>query len=328
MAKRRRIRWDRIFITAALFIGLILLLGSCAQKCSRSRTEESSAASPLEPLGSSNSGSVTGTGVSGTENAAQSSTTTAPALPADYTQVELEPAAMNKGTLVLVNPDNPSHLSREELELQQIYYASDRPDCYVLSYPAYTFLNRTALTKFNAMMKAYFTATGNNEIMFNYGYLEAGTEKSNAESSSGLNIQLHLKLKSGNYDYISNSAPYSWIYEHMDSYGFIVRYPSDKSSVTGVKSAHPYSSVRYVGVPHAAYITKNALCLEEYLDLLKMQYTFGQGMLDISANEQQYRVYYVPVSRTGNTQVPVPASKSYEISGNNTDGFIVTVLMN
>ena len=60
MVKRRRIRWDRIFITAALFIGLILLLGSCAQKCSRSRTEESSAASPLEPLGSSNSGSVTG----------------------------------------------------------------------------------------------------------------------------------------------------------------------------------------------------------------------------------------------------------------------------
>lgn len=333
MARRRRIRWDRVFITAALFIGLIILLGSCAQKCSgRSSKEESSTGSPLEPLGSDSSraGSAESTGInSGGSGDEPAQTQTAPvALPADYTRKTVTANEMYKGSLVLVNDDNPNHLSREELDLLQIYYAPDRPDCYVLSYPAYTFLNRTALTRFNAMMKAYYAATSNEEIMFNYGYLETGKEKSNPESSSGLNIQLHLKLVNGSYDFISNTGKYAWIFEHMDSYGYILRYPADKSDITGVRHAHPYSAIRYVGTPHAAYIKQNNLCLEEYLDLLKNQYTFGQGMLDFAVNELQYRIYYVPASRIGDTEVPVPIKESFDISGNNVDGFIVTVQMN
>ena len=327
--KRRRIRWDRVFITAAMFIGLILLLGSCAQRCSSKKPEESSA-SPLEPLGSDSSSGSSGTSLPGGDadsSAFEATQSTTAALPADYTMKTVTAGDMYKGTLVLVNEANPNHLSREELDLIQIYYAPDRPDCYVLSYPAYTFLNRTALTKFNAMMKAYYAATSNTEIMFNYGYLEAGKEKSNPESASGLDVQMHLKLASGNYDFISNTSDYSWIFSHMSSYGYIQRYPADKTDKTGVKDPHPYSAIRYVGVPHAAYMTENGLCLEEYLDLLKAQYTFGQGMLEYKVNEQSFRIYYVPASRVGDTDIPVPTNRTFDISGNNVDGFIVTVQM-
>ena len=41
-----------------------------------------------------------------------------------------------------------------------------------------------------------------------------------------------------------------------------------------------------------------------------------------------YQIYFAPADGTGNTDIPVPANKVYDISGNNVDGFIVTVTMN
>ena len=333
MAKRRRIRWDRVIIAGAVLIALILLMGSCVHSCSEKDTDtNSSSGSPLEPLASGKSTEPAGTQArdgrsteTGTQARSDSSTPSGvPQLPEGYTESMQPAAGVYTGSLVLVNNENPSKLSRQELDLQQIYYAADRPDCYIMSYPAYTFLNRTALTQFNQLMTAYFAVKGNSEIMFNYGYLEAGKEKSNPESATGLDIQLHLKLKNGSYAYISDTEPYSWIYEHMSSYGYVIRYPADKSDITGVKSGG-YTAIRYVGVPHAAYMKQNSLCLEEYLEMLKNQYAFGQGMLEFSAGEKLYRVYYVKATGTGDTAVPVPQDLPYEISGNNTDGFIVTV---
>ena len=82
---------------------------------------------------------------------------------------------------------------------------------------------------------------------------------------------------------------------------------------------------RYVGVPHAAYMTENSLCLEEYLEQLK-SYTLQQP-LDYEAGGKSYCIYYVPAEKSGSTDVSVPTDKEYSISGNNMDGFIVTVEM-
>lgn len=339
MAKRRRIRWDRVIIAGAVLIALILLMGSCVHSCSDKDTDTGqSSGSPLEALSTGKTTDANRNGKSGNStqstglqpdstpdgNTQQGGGANEPTLPADYDR-SIQPASgVYTGTLVLVNDANPSKLTRQELDLQQVWYAADKPESLILSYPGYTFLNRTALTQFNRLMTAYYAVTNNAEIMFNYGYLETGKEKSNPESATGLDIQLHLKLKNGGYAFISNTAPYSWIYEHLTSYGYVIRYPAEKAEITGVKSGG-YTAIRYVGVPHAVYMTENNLCLEEYLDLLKQQYTFGQGMLEFNAGEQFYRVYYVPASGTGDTEVPVPKTMPYEISGNNTDGYIVTV---
>ena len=75
----------------------------------------------------------------------------------------------------------------------------------------------------------------------------------------------------------------------------------------------------------AAYITENSLCLEEYLEQLK-SYTLQQP-LDYETGGKSYRIYYVPAAKSGSTDVSVPTDKEYSISGNNMDGFIVTVEM-
>ena len=54
-----------------------------------------------------------------------------------------------------------------------------------------------------------------------------------------------------------------WLMEHCAEYGFILRYPTEKSALTGV-GYEPWH-YRYVGEAAAGEIMSRGLCLEEYL---------------------------------------------------------------
>ena len=55
-----------------------------------------------------------------------------------------------------------------------------------------------------------------------------------------------------------------WLIDHCADHGFILRYPTDKSAVTGI-GYEPWH-YRYVGKEAASAITASGLCLEEWLD--------------------------------------------------------------
>ena len=125
-----------------------------------------------------------------------------------------------------------------------------------------------------------------------------------------------------NYDY-DGKGDFAWINANCFRYGFIVRYTSAKESITKFRD-EPWH-FRYVGIPHAYYMDKHDLCLEEYIDLIR-KHPYDGTHLEFSDNENDYEVYFV-ASDDGEekTNVPVPTGTRYEISGNNVDGFIVTV---
>lgn len=66
---------------------------------------------------------------------------------------------------------------------------------------------------------------------------------------------------------LADTELFKWMYAHCAEYGFILRYPEDKTDITGVMY-EPWH-FRYVGEEAAAYIMANKLCLEEFLDLYK-----------------------------------------------------------
>lgn len=116
------------------------------------------------------------------------------------------------------------------------------------------------------------------------------------------------------------SEPHAWVKDNCWKYGFVLSYPEKDAEASGVEYA-PYH-LRYVGTVHAGLMHENNLTLTEYYDYLKnhdysvpLYYTVGDTM---------YTVYYVE-AQSGGTDVPVLESKQYEISGNNSDGFIVTI---
>ncbi len=117
------------------------------------------------------------------------------------------------------------------------------------------------------------------------------------------------------------AAPYyTWLLENCRKYGFILRYTTEKESITGY-SAESWH-FRYVGVPHADYIAAHSLALEEYLEQLKST-SFEKRLTVETDRGDRYSIYYVPAT-SGETAVKVPKG-NYTVSGNNVDGFIVTV---
>ena len=59
-----------------------------------------------------------------------------------------------------------------------------------------------------------------------------------------------------------------WVAEHAHEFGFILRYPQDKTEITGY-SYEPWH-IRYVGLTAAEDIYENGLALEEYLEQLDL----------------------------------------------------------
>lgn len=348
-AHGRRIRWNRVIGAFVILITLIFLLAYAISSCGEGNAEESvpesSSTSQGEQSAESSADSQSGDESSnadesvattkGTTNAplilgSETTTTTTTTTTADavvdpnFTEAVQLAADVYNGNLVLVNKENPSHLSNTDLDLVLVARTEGYTNTYAVSYPGQIQISRVVFDAFNKMMNTYETAVGNREIMFNYGYLKQGAANSNAESSCGLDVQLHLHKNNGGYDYISNTGEYTWIYKNMHKFGFVQRYPEGKEEMTGVKGTA--TAIRYVGIPHAAYMNENGLCLEEYLKLLKEKYTYGKGMLKYSFADTDYSIYYVAASTTEDTKVPVPKSGNYEISGNNVDGYIVTVI--
>ena len=83
-----------------------------------------------------------------------------------------------------------------------------------------------------------------------------------SEHNLGICIDIICASSSANFE---STKAYAWLSENAQDYGFILRYPSDKTDITGVKF-EPWHW-RYVGVENAAAIKNSGLCLEEYLGL-------------------------------------------------------------
>ena len=96
-----------------------------------------------------------------------------------------------------------------------------------------------------------------------------------SEHQTGLCVDLYTDEMVGLWNYGSETPdnPYDkgfaetdafvWLCEHAHEYGFILRFPENKTDVTG----YSYESwhYRYVGVEHAKKIHQEGITLEEYL---------------------------------------------------------------
>lgn len=85
-----------------------------------------------------------------------------------------------------------------------------------------------------------------------------------SEHQLGLAVDV-VDLNNQNLDSTQEAtAVQQWLMAHSWEYGFILRYPNDKSDLTGI-IYEPWH-YRYVGKDAAAEIYRQGLCLEEYLD--------------------------------------------------------------
>lgn len=84
-----------------------------------------------------------------------------------------------------------------------------------------------------------------------------------SEHQSGLAVDI-VDISYQNLDEKQESTPVQqWLMAHCAEYGFILRYPTDKSDITGI-GYEPWH-YRFVGTQAAREIMERGICLEEYL---------------------------------------------------------------
>jgi len=144
-----------------------------------------------------------------------------------------------------------------------------------------------------------------------------------SEHQTGLAIDLALNKEE--IDFICPDFPYEGICEVFRQtaydYGFIERYPEGKENITGI--SHEPWHFRYVGYPHSRIIQQKGITLEEYIDLIK-SFNNAHAMNFTEDRDREFSIYYVPACGY-ETEIQIPEDCFHEISGNNIDGFIVTV---
>ncbi len=336
-AKRYRVRYDRIVAVALVFIVLIVIITSCAKSCSgdENKNTKTSQGQATSQDGTAQSSIVDNLEASGETDSILSNSSEAAPTQAQFTIEAHSAGDVNRGDLVLINAEHEYLFPSDDTELLTLYDNINK-EYYGVSDMVIK-LDAAALNQLNALMEAFYAETGNNDIVVIGGYrtLEEQNDKYYSGKStfmggysdyhSGRMFDMGIFPKDGSSSgYYSATGDYSWIDENAAQYGFILRFPEDKEAYTGEKTrTYTY---RYVGVPHAVYMEQNGLCLEEYIEKIKEHN--NNDPLEVSVNGTMYQMYYVLAAEGGTTDVPVPSNKTYTVSGNNVDGYIVTVTMN
>ena len=123
--------------------------------------------------------------------------------------------------------------------------------------------------------EGYRTAEEQQQIMTdkiekyeNQGYKKSEAEKlaeeyvavcGTSEHQLGLSVDINADTAK-----CSSDKVYEWLEENAYKYGFVKRYPADKTDITGINN-EPWH-YRYVGEEAAKTMKEENLCLEEYLE--------------------------------------------------------------
>lgn len=173
-----------------------------------------------------------------------------------------------------------------------------------------------------------------------------------SEHQTGLAIDLANDCET--IDFIRPEFSYTGISalfrQKAAKYGYVERYQKGKEIITGI--AHEPWHFRYVGYPHSWIMEENKLSLEEYMEFIKTypyegkHFCISKGYesekgwkegkyVQISREEKDEKcwgkenrvdieVFYIRAEEK-ETKISICEKDLYQVSGNNVDGFILTV---
>lgn len=326
--RRRPMTPPLILLTVALLLGAAWLVSDILHKEPAPQTEQSVSSGK----DAASSGSEAPVVESEPEIEPEPVLTTADGVTCTLKQLGAE--AIHTGQLILVN-NHHYYQFREDQPLVSIY--EEKSSSYVVARTD-IYLDKVAVSALNTMMddfreqggsKTVNVVAGHRTAEFQQHLFDQSAERNGLEHAqkyvaqpggsehhTGLVVDFSILNYDGTSQDFLGTGEYAWITENCADYGFVVRYAEGKQVYTGIAN-EPWH-FRYLGPVHAAKITEKNMCLEEYIDYLK-RFTFEGERMIIECDAGTYEVWYAKGS-----EVYLPDSGAYTVSGNNVDGVIVT----
>lgn len=250
----------------------------------------------------------------------------------EYKNFTVESSKYQVGPLIVVNKQNaydfpsnptagfvnPETTERAQVDGSNVYQIYKDPKNPTKSKQ----MQKVAFEAFERMMIDFFNSPGGDgKVAISEAYRSQSRQEDIGSSTPAGHSDHHTGylIALCNFDGTDLKTDH-WVYQNCHKYGFVIRYPEEKKDITGVSG---YTEcIRYVGVAHATYMKNHNISLEEYVNRLR-GYTVESQLIVDGADGNSYAIYYVPKSATEITTYASPAHA--EISGNNIDGFVVTV---
>jgi D-alanyl-D-alanine carboxypeptidase len=286
-------------------------------------------------------------GVAQTTSPADTETQTEPQTEAEtesavvYSYHEYPGSDVHKGSLILVNadyayvfPDKINHLSVYEkktgsykvsgstvmLEYNTMYALNEMMDAFYKQYKIDDVLVKGGYRDFDTQMSLYSARVDQAGLEAVEGYIAPA---GHSEHHTAMSFDLSVYTDDGISLTLADGSEYAWFGDNCHRFGFIKRYAPEKANITKIFGEEWH--FRYVGRAHAYYMKKHNLCLEEYITLLR-GFTFEEDHLIFSDDTgARYEIYYIPLANGDTTKIPVPENADFTVSGNNINGFIVTL---
>lgn len=280
MSKKKRLaaKYRARRIAFALLLLLLLALGAFGLWRLLSRAE----AGP---------GSSSGSGSSGSQSLPPA-TQTGGEPEEGISRPDLDPAPEEPQGPVIDKDDwrlvliNPTHAIEKELDIEfdevngykfdkrvagkvRELIAAAKEDGYSLAIVSgYRTMDRSRMLYANKV--AEYQAMGYDEATAKVEAARWVAPPGTSEHHSGL----AMDIVSGDYytkyndlvEAFENEPEAVWLKENCARFGFVLRFPKDKTDITGI-NFEPWH-FRYVGEEHAQVIMEQGLCLEEYLGVL------------------------------------------------------------
>jgi D-alanyl-D-alanine carboxypeptidase len=241
----------------------------------------------------------------------------------NYRTISVTKDQAYQGNLVLINKEYPIHQAGVKSDIVKLSQHMELVNGYSLYDPSIR-LSQSVARQFAQLVGAaekdkvrHFSITSGYRGLEEQRQLYENMGSDYALPAGYSEHNLGLSLDIGSTQMEMNHAPEGkWLIKNAWKYGFILRYPKDKTKITGIQY-EPWH-YRYIGLPHSAMMKEHDYVLEQYLDYVKQE-------KDISfrIHGETYLISYYPVSN--DMKIKVPTNRRYEISGNNIDGVIVTV---
>ena len=171
-----------------------------------------------------------------------------------------------------------------------------------------------AVEALNLMLADFYAAKTDDNICITRAYTLASKDTADAPFTAATSFELEYYYEyPGEIRGIYGVEKYDWIYANAYKYGF-VNIDDPAASEDGGSGLF-----RYVGVAHATYMKTKKLQLSTYLEQLRS--TTPDAPLLTKVGKITYASYYL----SADGEHLVPTEHEYTVSGNNTDGYIITV---
>lgn len=243
---------------------------------------------------------------------------------AQYITITKDPSDIHRGYLILINHEH-AYTFPEDIGLYRI---ADKGIASIRLQIQGFQLVRSIIEPLGDMMADYIAETGDTTVTVIAAYRSFATQQTmrdrhgtaaalpgHSEHHAGLAFDFGIFI-GDTRSMFTGTGTTAWFAQNSYRYGYVLSFPADKTEITGTQY-EPWH-FRYVGLPHSYIMFQENFVLEEYIDYLR-QYTF-ESPLTVERDGTIYEIYF-----TVDTEIRVPADTEFVISGNNVDGFIVTV---